>query len=125
MADKITFKMMETSLNCMDKEVRDWFEDLVYNKIKVEIKKNGDHYVSISQHEFITSVENISDRYNQKYGVDLIADENFWYLSQRYPHEVVINNCAGESQARNFYMTVLEKFLDYLMYLSSEGCALW
>ena len=125
MADKITFKMMETSLNCMDKEVRDWFEDLVYNKIKVEIKKNGEGYALISQKEFLAAVENISDRYNQKYGVDLIADENFWYLSQRYPHEVVIKNCVGESHARNFYMSVLEKYIGYLMYLSSEAYALW
>ena len=123
MADKITFKM-ETSLNCMDKEVRDWFEDLVYNKIKVEMK-NNEGYASISSQEFLAAIEEIDDRYNQKYGVDLIADENFWYLSQRYPHEVVINNCAGESHARNFYMSVLENYIGYLMYLSSEAYALW
>lgn len=123
MADKITFKM-ETSLKIyMDKEVRDWFEDRVQYPIQVEIKKNGEGYAMISEHEFLAAVEDIDDRYNQKYGVDLISDEN-WYLLKTYPHEVVINNCAGESHARNFYMTVLEKFIDYVMSISSEGCAL-
>ena len=113
--------MMENLKIYMDKEVRAAFEDRV--PIQVEIKKNGEGYAMISEHEFLAAVEDIVDRYNQKYGIDLITDEN-WYLLKTYPHEVVINNCAGESHARKFYMTVLEKFIDYVMSISSEGCAL-
>lgn len=119
MADKITFKMESIS---MDKEIRDWFEDLIYDKIKVETKKNGEGYAMISEHEFLVAVQDMVDRYSQKYGVDLITDENWWYL-RSYPHEVVINNCVAESHARNFYMTVLEKFIDYVMSIS-EGYVL-
>ena len=123
MADKITFKMESNLKVFMDKEVRAAFEDRVQYPIHVEIKKNGEGYAMISEHEFLVAVEDIVDRYNQKYGVDLITDEN-WYLLKTYPHEVVINNCTGESHARKFYMTVLEKFIDYVMSISSEGCAL-
>ena len=123
MADKITFKM-ETGLKVfMDKEVRDAFEERVLYLIQVEIKNNGEGYATLSEHEFLAAIEEIDDRYNQKYGVDLISDEN-WYLLKRYPREVVISNCVGECHARDFYSMVLEKYIDYVMSIGSEGCAL-
>ena len=97
----------------------DDFEDLVYDKIQVENVVFGDHYVSISEHDFITVVDAVLDRYSQKYGVILISDEN-WHLLKSFPDVILIDNCVDESYARKCYMNVLEKFIDHVMSIS-EG----
>ena len=123
MADKITFKLENGLKVFMDKEIRDAFEERVYDKIKVEIDREGEAFASIDKHDFLVALADIDDKYQQKYGKDLIIDEN-WYLLKSYPHKVAIHNCAGDFHARNFYCIVMEKFIDYVMSIGSEGYAI-
>lgn len=115
MADKISFKLDEKSYI---KGIRKEFESQVYKKIKVEFKDDT-AVASLEWQDFLTVVQDL-DRHEQKYGEYLIRNENLQILKM-YPNKIIVNDCAGDFHARSFYCVVLEKFLDYVVALSSEG----
>lgn len=120
MADKISFKL-ETGLKIfIDKEIRNEFEKAIRNEIKVEFADADTAVASLERRDFLRVVQDLDDRHEQKYGEYLVRDEN-WKMLKSFPSKIVVTECAGDFHARNFYCVILEKFLDYVVAISSEG----
>lgn len=118
MADKIGFKL-ENEKSYI-KGIRKEFEPQVYKKIKVEFIDDDTAVASLEQRDFLRVVQDLDDRHEQKYGEYLVRDEN-WRMLKTFPGKITVTECAGDFHARNFYCVILEKFLDYVVALSSEG----
>lgn len=94
----------------MTEKEKDNFEKIVFNSNAIKVHKDNDGYiVSISDHDFESLV-------NEAFAY---RDLNWKYMSA-FPKRMAYPsfNCINELEAEFIYMIAMEKYIDYVSYIS-------